>query len=90
MLKMIDTTLIVGGKLRRKKLKQRASNPVIPNYQPRSEKKVEEVTLTFEPCCLCGEPIKQGYYGRYGNGGTCSKTCEKEMAAKPRDFGEPK
>lgn len=71
-------------------MQKRLSNPVIPNYQPKSERKVEEPTLTFEPCCLCGNPIKQGYYGRYGNGGTCSKACEKVMELKPKDFGEPK
>ena len=65
-------------------------NPVIPNYTPRTERKETEVTISFEPCCLCGIPIQQGYYGRYGNGGTCSKACETKMSAKPKDFGEPK
>lgn len=66
-------------------------NPVVPDYTPRAEKeKPKEITLIFEPCCLCGSPIKQGYYGRYGNGGTCSKKCEGEMELKPKDFGEPK
>lgn len=60
-------------------------NPVIPDYTPRSEKKKEEVvSLSFNPCCHCGKAIVQGYYGRWGNAGTCSKTCEKEQEKKPR------
>lgn len=60
-------------------------NPVIPDYTPRSEKKkVEEVVLIFNPCCNCGKKITDGYYGRWSDGGTCSKTCEKEQFAKPR------
>ena len=57
--------------------------PAPPQYQPREERKKEpEVRLRFEPCCLCGNPITQGYYGRWGNGGTCSKTCENKMESK--------
>lgn len=54
---------------------KRLSNPVIPGYTPKSER-AKEVTLTFEPCCICGKAITQGHYGRWGNGGTCSKKCE--------------
>ena len=70
-------------------MSKRLSNPVIPNYQPRSER-VEEPKITFEPCCICGNNISQGPYGRWGTGGTCSGKCEREMQAKPRDWGEPK
>jgi len=66
-------------------------NPVIPDYTPRVEKeKPKEVTLIFNPCINCGKVIVQGYYGRYGDGGTCSKACETIQAQKPKDFGEPK
>lgn len=60
-------------------------NPVIPDYTPRSEKKkVEEVILQFNPCCNCGKKITDGYYGRWNESGTCSKTCEKVQEEKPR------
>ena len=58
---------------------KRLSNPVIPsNTHYLGKKKVEEVTLTFLPCMICGKQIVQGYYGRWETGGTCSKKCERE------------
>lgn len=55
-------------------------NPVLKekiDYTPRQErKKVEEPTVALKPCCVCNKTITQGYYGRHGNGGTCSKKCE--------------
>lgn len=63
----------------------------IPDYRPKSERnKDEEFKIKLEPCCLCGKPITDGYFGRWGNGGTCSKKCESIMEEKPKDFGEPK
>ena len=62
-------------------------NPVIPDYTPRSSKTTTssaEVTLTFSPCCNCGKVITDGYYGRYGDGGVCSKTCNTIQEAKPK------
>lgn len=60
-------------------------NPVIPDYTPRSEKgKKEEIPLVFNPCCHCGKKITDGYYGRYGDGGVCSKVCNTAQALKPR------
>jgi hypothetical protein len=60
-------------------------NPVIPDYTPRGEKgKKEEIKLTFSPCCNCGKSITDGYYGRYGDGGVCSKTCNTIQEAKPK------
>jgi len=52
------------------------------DYTPRSQQKEDEIVLTFSPCCVCGKVIKQGYYGRYGDGGVCSKSCntQKEKA----------
>jgi hypothetical protein len=47
----------------------------IPDFR-KKEKKEEETDLTFEPCCVCQKVISMGYYGRWGNGGTCSKKCE--------------
>lgn len=60
-------------------------NPVIPDYTPKSEKgKKEEVSLIFKPCCNCGKKITDGYYGRYGDGGVCSKTCNIVQEQKPK------
>jgi len=50
-------------------------NPVIPDYTPKGQKEAE-VTLTFKPCCVCNTVITAGYYGRWGDGGTCSGKCE--------------
>lgn len=46
----------------------------VPDYAPRKSK-TEEVVLIFENCCVCHKPISEGYYGRWGTGGACSKTC---------------
>lgn len=49
----------------------------VPDYTPRVEKeKPKEVVLIFQACCVCNEPVNTGYYGRWGEGGTCSKKCE--------------
>lgn len=32
--------------------------------------------LKLDPCVECGKPIEDGYYGRWGDGGVCSKTCD--------------
>ena len=34
-------------------------------------------------CCICEKPVN-GYYGRWGNGGSCSKKCEAIQEAKPK------
>lgn len=44
-------------------------NPVIKN---------EQIPL-FRNCMVCGKNITDGYYGRWGTGGTCSKVCEEEQ-----------
>lgn len=67
---------------------QRAPNPVIPDYRPKSEK-VVETPLSFTPCCNpgCdkkGKPITDGYYGRWGNSGTCCGKCENEYKLLPK------
>lgn len=69
---------------------RRISNPVI-DYTPKrkGEGGEKEVTLQFTPCIHCGKAIMEGYYGRFGNGGVCSKTCNTAQAQKPLDFGEP-
>lgn len=51
----------------RKRMKERLKNPVLPP---------KEDGLKLEPCIECGKPIFDGYYGRYEEGGVCSKTCD--------------
>lgn len=53
-------------------------NPVLP------QKEEKEVKLDFKPCSNCGKKITDGYYGRFGDGGVCSKTCNAIEVAKPR------
>ena len=35
----------------------------------------KEVSLSFSPCLVCGKVIKDGYYGRWLDGGVCSRHC---------------
>lgn len=42
----------------------------------------------FDPCIICKIVITEGYYGRWGNFGTCQKTCEVVQEGKPRLFGQ--
>ena len=44
----------------------------------------EQETLRLSPCCVCGKPITDGYFGRWGNGGACSKVCDAIQEAKPK------
>jgi len=34
-------------------------------------------------CMICGKPI-EGFYGRWGNVGTCSRKCEVIQEGKPK------
>ncbi len=36
----------------------------------------ERQVLKIDPCVECGKKIEDGYYGRYGDGGVCSKACD--------------
>lgn len=38
-------------------------------------------------CCICQKRVN-GFYGRWGNTGTCSSKCEREQEAKPRFLGD--
>ena len=40
--------------------------------------------LIFVNCLVCRKPIKEGYYGRWEGGGTCSKKCEEIQETKPK------
>lgn len=41
--------------------------------------------VTLLPCINCGKTITLGgYYGRHGEGGSCSRKCEREQEAKPK------
>ncbi len=73
---------------RRYYMKQKLSNPVIPDYRPK-KKEETEVTLIFSPCMVCGKTITDGYYSRWGHGGVCSRVCNAIQEEKPKDFGEP-
>lgn len=59
-----------------KELNMKPFNPIIPDYTPHGQKKVEEETLTLKPCCICSKVITTGYFGRWGDGGTCTAKCE--------------
>lgn len=69
--------------------KGKVHNPVLPvDYRPKDKGTKEEVTLSFTPCLICKKQIKEGYYGRYGNGGVCSKTCSTVQEGKFKTLGE--
>jgi hypothetical protein len=63
-------------------------NPVIPDYSPRKSTSAEKTpTLQLSPCCECGKPITDGYYGRFSDGGVCSKSCDiLHMYSRPSDI----
>ncbi len=46
----------------------------------------ENFKLDNRKCLICGKPT-QGY-GAWGEGYTCSKTCEEAKENQPRNFGE--
>lgn len=64
--------------------KQRLPNPVM--YTPKTERETPtERKLDLSPCLVCHGPVDTGYYGRWGNGGVCSKKCNtvQEDVQKP-------
>jgi len=69
-------------------MKNRIKNPVIPDYMPKKERE-KEPTLLLEPCVECGKPITDGYYGRWGDGGVCSKICNILHMKEKRDESNP-
>lgn len=65
-------------------MSKRVPNPVIPDFTPK-KRVVEENTIPpLPPCLHCGNNITDGFYGRWGNGGVCSKNCNIEQTKKPR------
>ena len=42
---------------------------------------VQTEKMEEKPCVIC-EKMVTGFYGRWGNTGTCSKKCEIEQARK--------
>lgn len=54
----------------------------LADWQQKNKK--EEQQCVFKPCCVCNKPILEGYYGAWGDGGTCSKKCELVQETKPR------
>lgn len=65
-------------------MKNRYNNPkgVVPDFTPRTVKEKKEDILFFSDCCVCGGHIGYGYYGRWGDSGTCSRACEKAQQQK--------
>jgi hypothetical protein len=51
-------------------------------------KKEEEAWVKLKPCCNCGKEITDGYYGRFQEGGVCSKACNAIENAKPKYGGQ--
>ena len=65
--------------------KERLPNPVM--YQ--QKEKPKEISLIFSPCLVCEKIITDGYYGRFSDGGVCSKTCNA-IQDKVRKYQQPK
>lgn len=60
-----------------------------PDYTPKQERQEKEVTLYFTACLVCEKDIKTGYYGRFKDGGVCSKSCNAIQETRPKFDGEP-
>lgn len=54
--------------------RDRARNPVIP------ESLAKQLTYI---CMVCSKEV-EGFYGQHQDGGTCSRSCEKEQMSRPR------
>lgn len=66
-------------------MKERLRNPVLP-----PQFKAEQ-GIKLEPCIECKKPITDGYWGRYTDGGVCSKICDVLHMQKRRNelFNHP-
>ena len=58
-------------------------NPVFKD-DPRKKKPESNEEVPLEPCLHCGEEVKDGYYSRHQDRGTCSKECMLEQDKKPK------
>lgn len=65
-------------------MKNRFNSRSTPDYAPHKKEEPKEVVLHFSPCCVCGKKITDGFYGRFGDGGVCSKSCNN---AKEKENG---
>lgn len=50
-----------------------------------TEAKAPKQPVILEPCCVCGKKV-EGFYGRWGKSGTCSKSCEQVQESKSKFF----
>lgn len=55
-------------------------NPVIPDYTPRGQKKVEEPSLPPRACLVCNKATMG--YGAFAEGYVCSRACNTEYESK--------
>lgn len=65
-------------------MKQRKPSPEMYTSK---EERLKEPTLVFKPCLVCQKAITDGYWGRWGDGGVCSKKCNEVMEIKPKENG---
>jgi hypothetical protein len=49
--------------------------------------KQSETGLSLTPCMVCGKRLVYGYYGRWGDSGTCSRKCESEQETRHETAG---
>jgi len=54
-----------------------------------TSKEEQEVSVNLSPCLNCGKAITDGYYGAFGEGGVCSKTCNTAQSLKPKYPNNP-
>lgn len=60
----------------------RYNKPAPVAYQPKAKVYDTGERVILKPCCACGGVVEKGYYGSWGNGGTCSKKCELVQESK--------
>lgn len=66
-------------------MSKRIHNPALPiDYTPKQRVVTENTIPPLPPCINCNNNITDGFYGRWGNGGVCSKNCNTEQLKKPR------
>jgi len=55
------------------------------NSKPLHEaQKEHRESVKLSPCIVCSKEIKEGFYGRHQDGGTCSGACERIQQARPK------
>jgi hypothetical protein len=63
---------------------ERAMRKAGGSQPPAQKKEINELAIKKGNCLHCGKEVFGGYYGIFGDGGVCSKTCNQAQEKKPK------